>query len=83
MTTMKRRTTLIVKDVMVRLQPRNYLRYLSKINKDIDKIDNEHTIEKTFDVAIIGEKLSNHPNLLDLSDVEACTDGTMFIICKN
>lgn len=83
MTTMRKRTTLITKDVMVQIKPRNYLKFLSKVNKDIDKVDNDDTIEQTFNVAIIGEKLVNYPNNVELSDVNNCNDGTMFIVCKN
>ena len=80
MTTMKKRTTMITKNVMVQLKPRQYLRFLMKINKDIDKIDTDNNIEKTFDVAVLGD--SNIKNV-ELDEVNACTDGTMFIISKN
>lgn len=80
LTTMKKRTTLINKNVMVQLKPRQYLRFLMKVNKDIDKIDRESTIEKAFEVAILGE---NDLRSVEIDEVETCTDGTMFIISKN
>jgi len=71
---------MITKNVMVQLKPRQYLRFLMKVNKDIDRVDTDSTIEKTFDVAILGD--SDMKNV-ELDEVEACTDGTMFIIGKN
>jgi hypothetical protein len=65
---------------MVQLKPRQYLKFLSKVNKDIDKIDTERTIEKTFCVGVIGESCTEK---FDISEIENCLDGTMFLVSKN
>ena len=72
----KKRTTVVTREILVSLKPRQYLRYLVKVNRDIDKIDIERTIERTFDVAVIGDKLCKTH---EYEDIAQCKDGTMFM----